>query len=412
MRVLIVSILFSFGILGQDTFLLESVALEGTEYPQELVLEISGLQLGSPINQQKIDDACQRLQNSGIFQSVEYRYKPGPNKGYALTLIMGDQLNLMMASIDIPGIDEADTWSWIQKKFPSFDRKVPEIPAAQEFISLTLEKHLQEKLQGQKIVTEIESDPKTGQLLISFQPRMLPRIEEMNFTGIQEFTAEELRRILARTLGTRGYLERHFRQALEVNVRRAYEERGRYRVEFPRIDASANLQSARITTMVQEGPQFKLGKAEFSGDDLPVSILQRAAGFKPGSIANWTEIEQKVGEAERRLKRTGFFDAVAHTEKTLHDGQNTLDITISFDRGPLFRFSELQLRGLTARQEAQARKIWKLNPGEPFDYGYANDFLQAFFQSVNSSQFRQFDVNFLRDSSGQPKMGFELVFVP
>lgn len=375
-------------------------------------MDIAELQIGSPISQAKIETACQRLQDSGIFQSVEYRYAPGPNKGYALTLTIGDQLNLADASIDIPGVQEAEAWQWLSSRYPLFNRKVPEVPAAQQYIAQKLEDYLKDKLNGQKIIAELESNLETQQLLVSFQPQSLPRITAMNFSGQKELSADQLREVMNKAVSDRGYIERQFRSALEMNVRNAYEESGMYRVKFNRITAALSGSSVAVTTEIEEGPKFTLGKAEFSGDDLPVSALLKAASFKLGKTANWTEIQQGVWEAERRLKRTGFFEATAQPEKILHDGSNTLDLKVSFNRGPLFRFSELRIRGLTASQESQARKIWKLNPGDPFDYGYASDFLQAFFQSVNPKQFRKFDVNMFRDPAGQPKMGFELVFVP
>src|SRR5262249_22828412 len=62
---------------------LESVAVEGTSVAKETVMEIAGFHVGSPVDKVTIEAGCIKLEESGIFQSINYRYAPGPNRGYA-----------------------------------------------------------------------------------------------------------------------------------------------------------------------------------------------------------------------------------------------------------------------------------------------------------------------------------------
>jgi hypothetical protein len=79
--------------------------------------------------------------------------------------------------------------------------------------------------------------------------------------------------------------------------------------------------------------------------------------------------------------------------------------------GPLFKFGQLQIAGLTPTLEAQARKIWSLNPGDPFDYDYPKDFSQTFFRAVDGRQFKKFSAT-MRKGTGENVMDFALVFEP
>ena len=109
--------IFSAALHAQDTpYPLESVSVEGTKISRATVLEIAGLRIGAPVNKAAIEQACGRLQESGIFQAIDYHYAPGPKHGYVLTLKLTDPGSLSEAAIDIPGIDENEVWQWLASR--------------------------------------------------------------------------------------------------------------------------------------------------------------------------------------------------------------------------------------------------------------------------------------------------------
>jgi outer membrane protein assembly factor BamA len=411
-RTLLCFILIACGIPAQNGSLpLESVALEGTSLSKDFVMEMAGLRIGAQVDKAAIEAACARLQESGIFQSINYRYAPGPNHGYVLTLSVADQGALVDAVIDIPGVEENEIWQWLVSQYPAFNRKVPGNDAAQQFIAKKIEEHLGPRLGGQHLVARIESDLVRRKTLISFQPEKPPRIGAMSFTGQSELSAAQLVTIMQKVAADEGYLERRFRQALELNVRRTYEEHGMYRVRFSSVTIQKNdPSSVAVTTAIEEGPKYTLGEVQLVGDQLPVEAMLDAAKFKKNQVANWTEIQNGIWALEKPLKRTGYYDAAAAPERVFHDDRHVLDLKISFYKGPLYRFGELRIAGLPPNLEAQARKIWKLQPGDPFDYDYPRDFFRDFFQAVDGRQFKSYKVATQRGSDN--RMGFTLTFEP
>jgi outer membrane protein assembly factor BamA len=391
---------------------LESVILEGTGVSRDAVLAIADLRIGALINKAAIDAACGKLQDTGLFQSISYRYAPGPKRGYVLTLTIEDQKQLTDAVIDFPFVDDDELWQWLASQYPPFNRKVPGNDAAQEFLSRRLAEHAKAELEGQPVVTRMETDLAHHKVLISFQPATLPRIYSMNFTGQHELTSDALGELLSKVVpADEGYTERHFREIVEINLRRAYEEHGMYRVKFPAITPQkAAAGSVTVTTVIEEGPQYKLGDVTFVGDNLPVEAMLKAAKFKKGQTANWTEIQQGIREAEKPVKRTGYFTAAAHPERVFHDGQLVLDLRIPFTLGPMYRSGALKIIGLTPEEEAKARKLWKLHPGDPFDYAYADEFLKTFAQSVAPGQFKKFSSAAQKQADNV--MDFTLLFEP
>ena len=370
---------------------LESVAVEGSSLPQKTVVELSGFQIGANIDRALIEAGCKKLEETGLFSSIQFRYAPTPKNGFALTLSLVDQGGLSAAVVDVPGADESEVWRWLAAKFPAFSKKVPGNDAAQHVIALQMEEHLGAKLHGQKLVTRIEADFGTGRSVLSFQPEHLPRIDAMTFPGASQVTQEQAKQVMQKVTLDRGYTDRRFRGLLENNLRPAYEERGLYRVRFPEIRIEfLDPAAVAVTTTVEEGPKYSLGDVTLAGDDLPAHLLEDAK-FRKGDVANWTEIQKRIWEMESPVKRSGYFEAVAKPERIFHDDTQVLDLRISFAKGPLYHFGQLKIIGLNPEQEEKARKAWKKNPGDAYDFAYSGEFLRAFSQLVDLHQFKKYD---------------------
>lgn len=412
MFLVLIAILYR--IQAQSTeFLLESVSVEGTVLSKDVVLELAGLHVGSPIDQAAMQAASQRLNETGLFESVSYSYGPGPKQGYALTLKVPDPSSLFNATIDIPGVNDDELWRWLASRYPSLDHKVPANEAGQQFVGRKLEEHAGAALEGHHVVARLEAVlTPGGKSSLSFQPEQLPRIVAIDFSGQSELTSQELMGLIPKDVREQGYTDRTFRRAVELNLRRAYEERGMYRVRFPSITARRESGWAvSVTTSVEEGAKFTLGDVQIVGDKLPVDAMLKAAKFHKGQIANWTEIQNSIWELERPVKRIGYYHAAARPERILHDDQHVLDLKIAFNLGQFYTFGQLRITGLTPNQEAQARKIWDLTSGAVFDYDYPRNFFPAFFRSVDSHQFKKFNVT-TQKGSGENVMDFVLSFEP
>jgi outer membrane protein assembly factor BamA len=328
-----------------------------------------------------------------------------------LTLKVPDPSSLFNATIDIPGVNDDELWRWLASRYPSLNHKVPANESGQQFVGRKLEEHLGAALEGHHVVARLETVlTPGGKSTISFQPDPLPRIIAINFMGESELTAQELVALIPKDVKEQGYTDRTFRRAVELNLRRAYEERGMYRVRFPSITAQRESGwSVSVTTSVEEGAKFSLGDVQIVGDKLPVDAMLKAAKFRKGEIANWTEIQKSIWELERPVRRMGYLHAAAKPERILHDDQHVLDVKIPFNLGQFYTFGQLRITGLTPNQEAQARKTWDLTPGAVFDYDYPKDFFPAFFRSVDSREFKKFNVT-MQKGSGENVMDFVLTF--
>jgi outer membrane protein assembly factor BamA len=373
----------------EKSFPLEDVKISGSQVPTAVVLEIGGLKLGAGINKAGIEEACQKLGQSGIFEAVGYHYESGPQNGYVVTLELTDPRKLVDAAIDVPAVDENALWTWIASQFPKFQHRVPQSEEAQQYLAGMLEKKLGVSLHGQHLVTRMEQDFISGRPLLSFQPETLPHIDAMTFVGQSRLPAGELNKLMQNVVGDDGYTDRRFRTLVEQNLRMAYERHGMFKAQFPGIRAQVvNPSAVTVATTIVEGPQYKLANVEFSGENLPTDAMWAAAQFKKGEVANWTEIQQGIWRTELPVKRTGYTDAVSRWERVLDDANQTLLVKISFRKGPLYHFGQVTFVGLGPDLEAKARKVWKMESGDTYDLMYANDFLKAFSKVADLRSFK------------------------
>ena len=395
LRIVLAAALSCTVLYAQDTaFPLESIAIEGSALPKETVLEMTGFRVGTPIHQAGIEAGCKKLGESGLFQDIGYRYAPGPQHGYVVTITLSDQTKMREASVDIPGVDSDEIWQWLTSKFPPFNRKVPDIPAAQDYLAKLIEQHYDAALAGQHVVSKLEQEftPRL-RTIVSFQPANLPVVGQMSFSGQQKLSAEQLNSIMQKVVAGQGYIDRRFRALVELNLRPAYEELGMYRVRFPRISAQKAGESAvNVAVEIEEGAQFTLGAVSIAGDDLPKEEMLKAANLKPGGIANWTHIQQGIWDMERPVKRLGFYSASSAAQRVLHDDTRVIDVSVSIQKGPLYHFGEVTFAGLSPSQEQVARKHWTAAPGSSYEFLHSNDFLREFSRAVDLRQFKKYNV--------------------
>ncbi len=391
-------IFVSFGVLAGSlygqTYPLEAVVITGTTVPEATVMEMAGLTRGMAVDKGAIEKACAKLGDSGLFADVQYQYKEGAKKGFVVTLSVVDQPGLTPATIDVPGVDEAEVWTWLAARFPAFDHKVPGAGAAQDYLAHEVERHLAGQLHGHHMVSQMETEmgPHGGSIL-SFRPDVLPQITALKFTGEHEVSEAELREMMLRVVGTDGYMERRFRSAVDLNLRGLYEQHGMYRVAFPGVKMEvAGEDAVTVTTLIEEGPQYTLGRVQFSGEGVPADEMEKSAKFKVGEVANWREIDRSIDEAAGVLRRAGYLDASATPERVFDEQRHVLTLRVPVERGPLYRLGKVNFSGLTPEQEAKARLAWTAQTGAAFEARYPTEFYQAFGKTVDVRQFKKWRV--------------------
>ena len=365
---------------AQSSSPIETITFRGTEYPREALLAVTGLHTPMPFSEAILRDAAQKLQNTGFFRAVQFRYETARDRrGYAVTFDLTKDDDTMPARIDVPDVDEEAVWKELQSEDPLLTRQVPVNPIAQDRYLHAIERYLVEHGEEQKITARVNGgELGSARVTLLFEPENLPIIAAVRFTDTFAIKPADVEGVLEPIAANSGYTEGRFRQLLDLNARPLYEERGYLGVVFDKItlkyDDAGHL---TVETRVIDGRKYNLGTVKLDGANLPEAELRQAAGFHTGALANWTEFRDGVENMDRVFKRRGYIGERSTIERKLNSREGTVDAVVHFAPGVQYRFGRLILTGLPPEVQTLAEGMWTLEAGQPLDAEYPREFLRA-----------------------------------
>ena len=270
---------------------IESVAIEGNRnYTREQILATLGLRIGQAAGRPEFEAARERLVASGAFETVSYKFVPGPNQGYAATFQVTEVQQVYPVQFEGLHVSLKDLEAALRAKEPLFSSgSLPATQPVLERYSKWVQDYLAKMGVEEKIAAMVT--PSTpGDYAIEFRPaRNLPAVAQVTFEGNQVVQQNILREAVgAVAIGT-PYTEDTFRQLLNGSVRPVYEKRGRVRVSFPKIrtEPAKDVQGLNVFVTVDEGQSYELGKVAIEGPSpIQPEELLKAGDFKPGDVAN------------------------------------------------------------------------------------------------------------------------------
>lgn len=358
-------------------FPLDSVRIVGNEaIPAERIIAASGLKIGAPITRPDFNAARDRLLATGAFESVGFTYKASAgDHGFDATFQVTETEPLYHYRFEeLPAADAA-LRDALSKQEPVFTDAIPPTPQVMNRYSSALARFLGN---GAQVIGEVNSDV-PGELMIVFRPMGTRlNISEVNFKGNTVLPTADLWRIVNPVAVGSPYSEPLFRQMLDNSIRHAYEERGRIRVAFPKIETtkSTDNDGIDVTVTVEEGDQYKLGEVDYKGIDArQATALNKLGNWTKGEAFNAADIETGLGRIRKSYREDGYLRIETPVTRNIQDATKTVDLTITIQPGERFSMGKLTIVGLDILSEPTIRKLWRMNPGDPYKENYADEFL-------------------------------------
>lgn len=359
--------------LAQGTFPVAGIRVNGNvRFSAEAVTKAAGLVLEQQVTPADLDAACKRLASTGLIESARYAYKPagGGRPAYDVTFEIAEAGDLQDTRIEIPGVEEAQAWKWLEENDPLVMPRMPGNDAAIAYYTRAIERFLATRGRTEPIVSKLRAGA-SGAVVTVFRPANLPRIAAVWFEGNRSIDSPTLEKAIAPALGS-DFSESGFRELLDFNVRPLYEEQGRLQVQWKRL----GIQDGTVAVAIEEGPVYRVGTVEVAGERLPVpgAELAKLLDARPGEPANWSRIAQAANAIQAALGRFGYLDAAAQIDRNLDDSKGRVDVIVSIQKGSQYVFGALRLAGLDAQSEARARGLWRLAPGAIMNLTYLDEF--------------------------------------
>lgn len=368
-------------------FPLASITVTGnSNFGAEQILEMSGLRDGSMVQKSDFDAAQRKLLESGLFETVAYKYQPAVSGGgYSAVLEVREIAQLFAYRFEAVPADDAALRSFLKEREPLFRDRIPPTEPVIKRFSSAVEAYLQKHAAPLTISGKLTPNA-SGALEIVFQPSSLPAVAEVHFTGNKVLPSGTLQVAIASVAVGALFTEERFRQLLDTTIRPLYEAEGRMRVVFPKLETrpASDVRGLAITVAVEENEPYKLSNVSISGPMSDDKGVLREGSFRTGDIVNMKAVGESVERIERSLKRRGYLSVSTKVDRKLNDQEKTVDLVVDVDPGPQYLMGQLTIEGLDIQTEPHIRKLWNLKPKQPFNFDYPDQFLAQMPETLDN----------------------------
>ncbi len=357
-------------------------------FPEAAIAAATGLQMGSPVNDDDFKKAARRLGDTGVFTEVAYTFSYS-SAGTKLELHVTDVDKFVAVHFeDFVWFSDAELRQRIRQHSPLFDGQLPLQGRLADEVSDVLQAMLVENAIPGHVEYQRAGKADGAVESINYHVTdVLIRVRKIEFTGAGAAEVPALE-AAAERLPDHEYS----RSSLNVLVQRqllpVYYERGYLKAQFgepqPKVvkqpaaeteDGPRNQTVVDVTFAVTPGQQYKLKNLEWTGNhEFPAETLQKMVRAESGQPANTVRLADNLKDIQKLYGSHGFVTAAIRADAQYDDSASVV-IHLEVKEGFVYHMGDLEFRGLDNSLTAKLRNAWNLRPGEVYDSTYLSDYL-------------------------------------
>jgi outer membrane protein assembly factor BamA len=361
-----------------DHFNLARIVVTGSQrYREDDVVRATGLAVSTQVTADDLQNAANRLGNSGAFASVQFLFKPVVGgKGVEADFQVTD------AEKYLPAVFENFVWfsdqelqAAVHQAVPLFKGELPSSGSMSDDVSVALAKFLASKglpSEISYIMSANFGEPPTAYKFKVAGANL--KIRDVVLTNATHLAPEQLAKAVEPLKGTE-YLRSDVAVVLEKNLSPIYQQRGYLKFAIndikPKVDDKSQV---TIETTLSEGEQYRLGGVSWSGNTLISSDeLAKRITLKPGSPVDALQLDRDLSQVR---KLYGKFGREAVIIKPVPAFVNdTVNYAFQVTEGDLYHMGKLEIQGVESEQAHKLEQVWKLAEGAPYDATYVHEFI-------------------------------------
>ena len=361
-----------------DHFNLARIVVTGSQrYREDDVVRATGLAVSTQVTADDLQNAANRLGNSGAFASVQFLFKPVVGgKGVEADFQVTD------AEKYLPAVFENFVWfsdqelqAAVHQAVPLFKGELPSSGSMSDDVSVALAKFLASKGLPSEISYIMSANfggPPTAYKFKVAGANL--KIRDVVLTNATHLAPEQLAKAVEPLKGTE-YLRSDVAVVLEKNLSPIYQQRGYLKFAIndikPKVDDKSQV---TIETTLSEGEQYRLGGVSWSGNTLiSGDQLAKRITLKPGSPVDALQLDRDLSQVR---KLYGKFGREAVIIKPVPAFVNdTVNYAFQVTEGDLYHMGKLEIQGVEPEQAHKLEQVWKLAEGAPYDATYVHEFI-------------------------------------
>lgn len=355
-----------------QNFTINSFEVEGNRRIETgTIIQRTGIEPGQTVSAGQLNDAYQRVLDSGVFETVELTPRGS-------TLVIEVQEYPTINQISIEGNRRVKD-DLLMEVISSEPRRVYTPQAAEADADLIAEVYsAQGRVSATVIPRIIRRNDNRVDLVFEVAEGTTIEVERVSFVGNRAYSDRRLRRVLETKQAT--FLRTFFRNDTFIGdriefdkqvIRDFYLSRGYidFRVNSSNVEFTRERDAFFLVMNITEGQKFSFGKittvSEIPGVD--ASIYQDALKIKPGVTYSPTLIENSIARQERLGVKQGVDFLRVEPRVTRNPRDLTLDVEFVLSRGPRIFVERIDIEGNTTTLDRVIRRQFDTVEGDPFN---------------------------------------------
>lgn len=335
------------------------------------VVAFAGIERGQTVSAGALNEAYQRIVNSGLFESVEIT-----PRGNTLQITVQEWPTINR--INIEGNRRIDDEDLIPTLSSQTRRVYNPAQAEADAESIAEAYGLRGRLAATVEPRIIRRSDNRVDLVFEVTEGRVVEIQRISFIGNQNFSERRLRNALQTSQA--GILRTFIQSDTFVEERIAFDRQvltsfynSRGYVDFEVLSVSSQLARQRngvfLTFNVREGQSFDVGAVSASTtlNAVDAADFEAALRMKPGETWSPALIENNIARLERLAieKQLNFVRVVPQV--TRNDADGTLDVNFLLERGPRVFIERIDIEGNSTTLDRVIRRQFNAVEGDPFN---------------------------------------------
>ena len=355
-----------------QSYVFNAVQIDGNQRVEDgTILSFAGISRGTSVTAGELNDAVQRIRNSGLFENVDVT-----PRGRTLVISVVERPTVNRISVEgNTKVRDADLLSVVQSQA----RRVYS-PDQAERDTTAISQVYASKGRINAIVRPsiiLRSDNRVD-LVFTVVEAGVTEIERISFVGNRFYSEGRLRRVLeTKQAGIlRAIISRDtFVEDRIAFDRRAltdfYNSRGYVDFEIQNVDVALTRErdAYLVTFNVQEGQEFTFGNVTLISDipEADAQVFRDELKLRTGAVYSPALVDREIARLERLALRLGLNFVQVDPRITRNDRDLALDIEFALVRGPRIFVDRIDIEGNNTTLDRVVRNQFRIVEGDPFN---------------------------------------------
>jgi outer membrane protein insertion porin family len=335
------------------------------------VLSRAGIAPGQTLTAGQVNDALQKLQTSGLFETVSVEPQ---GSTLVITVVELPTINRVSFEGNRRVDDEA-----LSATVQSQERRVLNPAQVERDASAIADAYSSQGRIAARVTPRVirRSDNRVDLVFEIFEGDVV-EVERVSFVGNRVYSDRRLRRVL----GTKqaGLFRTLIQTDTLVEDRIAFDRQvlsdfysSRGYIDFRTLSANAELTEERdgffLVFTVEEGQQFKFGDVTVISEvpEVDMDEYQKLVKVRPGVVYSPALVDAEIARMEIQAQRDGVDFLRVEPRVVRNDRDLTLDVELVLSRGPRVFVERIDIEGNTTTLDRVVRRQFKIAEGDPFN---------------------------------------------